>query len=188
MCVHTQYSCISSPLPHMPKKNKKQKQKPHIQRHRSRFFTVSSQHRKLSPTCTLKRPGCNRVQITFNTSSAYHMQHVVLRAAQYEGTAQLLSLTEMKSHLFELCFIGWNINRWGRGGNQSTWRKPLVTSFRKCHILKPNGSSPKQDSNLHNSVGGRLGKQTCSPLHHASPPPPPPPPKKKKNTDQQMSR
>ena len=30
----------------------------------------------------------------------------------YEGTAQLLSLTEFKSHLFELYIIGWTINRW----------------------------------------------------------------------------
>ena len=28
------------------------------------------------------------------------------RATWYEGTAQLLSLTELKSHLFELYFIG----------------------------------------------------------------------------------
>ena len=41
-----------------------------IQRRYSRFFTISS----LSPTCTLKRPGCNLVQITCNTSSAYHVQ------------------------------------------------------------------------------------------------------------------
>ena len=45
-----------------------------IQRHYSRFFTISSQHRELSPTRTLKWPGRNRVQITCNTSSAYHMQ------------------------------------------------------------------------------------------------------------------
>ena len=32
------------------------------------------------------------------------MQHVVLRATWYEGTAQLLSLSELKSHLFELYF------------------------------------------------------------------------------------
>ena len=31
---------------------------------------------------------------------------VMLRATWYEGTAQLLSLTELKSHLFELYFIG----------------------------------------------------------------------------------
>ena len=48
---------------------------------------------------------------------ANHVQHierlshasVMLRAAWYEGTAQLLSLTELKSHLFELYFIGWTI-------------------------------------------------------------------------------
>ena len=40
---------------------------------------------------------------------AYHMQHVLLRATWYEGTAQLLSLTELKSHLFELYFMGWTI-------------------------------------------------------------------------------
>ena len=31
---------------------------------------------------------------------------VMLGATWYEGTAQLLSLTELKSHLFELYFIG----------------------------------------------------------------------------------
>ena len=56
-----------------------------------------------------------------------------------------------------------------RGGNRSTLRKPLMTSFRKCHILKPENSSPKWDSNPHSSIGGRLGKQTFESLHHASP-------------------
>ena len=46
----------------------------HIQRRYSRFFTISSQCRKLTPTRTLKWPRCNRVQITCNTSSAYHVQ------------------------------------------------------------------------------------------------------------------
>ena len=62
-----------------------------IQRHNLRFFTISSLHCKPSPTRTLKWPGRNHVQITFNTSSAYHMQHVVLHATWYEGTAQLKS-------------------------------------------------------------------------------------------------
>ena len=70
-------------------------------------------------------------------SSAYHVQHVVLRATWYEGTAQLLSLTECKSHLFELYFNGWTFNRWRRGGNRSTRRKPLAMSFRKCPKLQP---------------------------------------------------
>ena len=38
------------------------------------FFTISSQRRELSPTCTLKWPWRNRVQITCNTSSADHVQ------------------------------------------------------------------------------------------------------------------
>ena len=33
--------------------------------------------------------------------------------------------------------------------------------FRKWHILKPEYSSPNQDSNPHSNIGGRLGKQTC---------------------------
>ena len=33
----------------------------------------------------------------------------MLRATWYERTAQLLSLTELRSHLFELYFIGWTI-------------------------------------------------------------------------------
>ena len=132
-----------------------------IQRHNSRFFTISSLHHKPSPTRTLKCPGHNCVQIMCNTSSAYHVQHVVLRATWYEGTAQLLSLTKLKLHLFELYFVGWTRNRWRRRGNLSTWRKPLATSFRKCHIQKPEVSSPKRDLNPHNSISGRLGKQTC---------------------------
>ena len=81
----------------------------HIERCNSRVLTLSSLHRELSPTHTFEWPRRNRVQITCITSSAYHVQHVVLRAMCYEWTVQLLSLTELKSHLFELCFIGWTI-------------------------------------------------------------------------------
>ena len=41
------------------------------------FFTISSLRRKLSPTRTLKWARHNRVKIMCNTSSAYHVQHVV---------------------------------------------------------------------------------------------------------------
>ena len=79
-----------------------------IQRRYSKFFTISSQRRKLSQTCA---------QVARAQSCANHVQRierlsrasVVLRATWYEGTAQLLSLTELKSHLFELNFIGWTI-------------------------------------------------------------------------------
>ena len=43
-----------------------------------------------------------------------------------------------------------NRRRWG--GNRSTRRKPLSTSFRKCHILKLEDSSPKRDSNPRSST------------------------------------
>ena len=34
--------------------------------------------------------------------------------------------------------------------------KTLTTSFRKCHILQPENSSPNRDSNPHSSIGGSL--------------------------------
>ena len=113
-----------------------------IQRRYSRFFTISSQRRELSPTRTLKWPRRNRAQIIImcNTSSAFHVQHVVLRATWYEGTAQLLSLTELKSHLFELYFVGWIIkpdaggeetgvpgeNPWRRASENATYYSPKI--------------------------------------------------------------
>ena len=56
-------------------------------------------------------------QVAGAQSCANHVQHierlsrasVMLCATWYEGTAQLLSLTELKLHLFQLYFIGWTI-------------------------------------------------------------------------------
>ena len=111
--------------------------------------------------CLLMMPGHNHVQIMCNTSSACHVQHVVLCASSYEGTSQLLSLTEFKyMHLFELYLLaepvtdeGWD----GGGGaeDRRALRKPLMTSFRKCLILNPKNPSPNRDFN----IGSRLGKQ-----------------------------
>ena len=56
------------------KKKKNDDDDNRVQRRYSRFFTISSQRRELSPTCTHKWPGRNRVQITCNTSIAYHVQ------------------------------------------------------------------------------------------------------------------
>ena len=61
---------------------------------------------------------------------------------------------------FSFILLAEPLNRRRRGGNRSTRRKPLATSFRKCHIPQPEDSSPKRDSNPHSSTGGRLGKQT----------------------------
>ena len=46
-------------------------------------------------------------------------------------------------------------------------KKTLWWADRKWHILKPENSSPNQDSNPHSSFGGRLGRHVCSPLHQA---------------------
>ena len=59
------------------------------ERRYSRFFTIFSQRRELSPTRMFKWPRRNCVQIACKTSSAYHVQNVVLCATWYEGTAQL---------------------------------------------------------------------------------------------------
>ena len=61
-----------------------------------------------SPHCAANRlqhvrssgPGAIVCKSRASTSNAYHVQHVVLSATWYEGTAQLLSLTEFKSLLF----------------------------------------------------------------------------------------
>ena len=139
-----------------PTNNNNNNNNNHIQRPNLRIFTISSLHRQPSPTRTLKWPRRCHVQISYNTSSACHVQHVVLRATWYEGTAQLSSLTELKLHLFEHYFIGWAINLWRR-------RKPEFPEKTPGDELqkKPEDSSTKGDSNLHNSIGGRLGKQMC---------------------------
>ena len=52
------------------------------------FFTISSLRCELSPTRTLKWPGRNRVNITSNnTSSAYHVQHVVCQLVRRDSSA-----------------------------------------------------------------------------------------------------
>ena len=48
-------------------------------------FTISSQRCEPSPTSTLKWPRRNHVQITCNTSSAYHVQHVMLLPPGMKG-------------------------------------------------------------------------------------------------------
>ena len=98
----------------------------HTQRCYSRFLTISSQRRELSPKRMLKWPRRNYVQITCNTLSAYHVQHVVLRATWYEETAQLLSLTELKLHSFKLYFVGWIIKPMKEGRKPEYQEKTAV--------------------------------------------------------------
>ena len=69
--VLNHYKCMSNLQPYNYIKDNNNNR---IQRRYSRFFAISSQRRELSPTGTLKWPGRNRVQITCNTLSAYHVQ------------------------------------------------------------------------------------------------------------------
>ena len=64
-------------------------------------------------------------------------------AAWYEGTAQLLSLTELKSHLFQLFY--WMKTLTDEGGEEIRvpgGKKKRTTSFRKCYILSPKIQAP----------------------------------------------
>ena len=75
-----------------------------IQRRYSRFLTISSQCRELSPTRTLKWPGRNHVQITCNTSNAYHMQVSCTHLVRRDSSA-------IKFDRIEIAFI-WALFYW----------------------------------------------------------------------------
>ena len=51
------------------------------------FKTIFSLRRELSPTCTLKLPGRDCVQITSKTLSAYHAHHVVCHVVGRDSSA-----------------------------------------------------------------------------------------------------
>ena len=69
-----------------------------FKRRSSRFFTISSLRRELSPTRTLKWPRYNRVKITCNTSSAYHVQRVVCHIVRRDSSG-------IKFDRLEIAFI-----------------------------------------------------------------------------------
>ena len=45
--------------------------------------------------------------------------------------------------------------------SEKTLEYPETKNFQKCHILKPENSSPNRDSNPHPNIGDMLGKQMC---------------------------
>ena len=60
----------------------------HIERRNSIFFTISSLHSQLSPTCTLRRSGGNRVQIMCNTAALITCN--ISRVSDQNGVSPLL--------------------------------------------------------------------------------------------------
>ena len=71
------------------------------------IFTISSLRHELSPTNTLQWPGHNRVQISCNTSSAYHVQHVVCHVVWRDSSATKLERVEI-TFSSAFYFMGWN--------------------------------------------------------------------------------
>ena len=58
-------------------------------------FPSSSLRHELFPARALTWPGRNHVQITCNTSSGYHVRHVVLRASWHEGTSKAVQFDKV---------------------------------------------------------------------------------------------
>ena len=122
-------------------------------------ITITPQRRELSPTRTLKWPGRNRVQITCNTLSAYHVQvscYVPL------GTKGQLSCKFWQSwNRIYLSFILLAEPLTDEGGEETG--EPGENPWRRAsqNAKMPEDSSPNWDSNPHSSTGGRLRKQTC---------------------------
>ena len=109
-------------------------------------------------------------QVAHAQQCVNHMQHI--RCSSHathrvprdtKGQLSYHVWQSLKSYLFLLHFTGWTINQWRREGNRSTHRKPLMMCLRKCHILKPENSSPNWDLNRHSSTGGTPGKQSITP-------------------------
>ena len=75
-----------------------------IQRRSSRFCTISSLRCELSPTRTLKWARYNRVKITCNTSSIYHVHRVVCHLVQGDSSAAKFDRVEIA---FILALLYW---------------------------------------------------------------------------------
>ena len=135
----------------------------HIERRDSRF----SQSPHCAANCLqyaqMARPkSCAnhaQQQITCNTSSSYHVQHVVYHVVRRNSSAIKLDKIEIA---FILVLFYWLKPLTNEGGEETgvPGENPRRRAFRKCHILKPENSSPNRDSNPHSSIGGRLGKRS----------------------------
>ena len=99
------------------------------------ILTISSLHCELPLTCMSE---CNHVQITCNTSSVYHVQHVVCHVVQRNNSAIKFDRVEIA---FTFAIFSWLKQLTDeRGENRSTRRKPLMLSFRKQCKLKQRGA------------------------------------------------
>ena len=105
-----------------------------------------------------KSRATNRALITCN----------MLYATWYEGTAQLLFGRIEITFIFSFILLAEPSTDEGGEETGVLGENPWRRASEKCHIRKPENSSPNRDSNPLSSIGGRQGKQTCLPSHHAS--------------------
>ena len=84
------------------------------------IFTISSLRRKLSPIVTFKWPVRSRVQITCNTSGAYHVQRAVRHVVRRDSSAVKYDRVENEKPMKEV-------------RKPEYPEKTLTISCRKCH-------------------------------------------------------
>ena len=100
------------------------------------LLTVSQTVSSINAQVAMEQ-SCTTTSHVQDTSGAHHMQHVCHMIRRDSSVIKFDSLNHI---YFSFILLSETIS-WWRGGNQSTRRKPLMTSFRKCHILKPESST-----------------------------------------------
>ena len=138
LATQARWLASSSPVPRLPSNTNNNC----IQRRSSRFvYNLLAAPRTVSNTYA---------QVAKAQSCENHVQHIerLSRATCCVplGTKGQLSNKVWQSWnriYFSLTLWAETINRWRREGNRSTRRKPMTTSFRKCHILKARKFNPR---------------------------------------------
>ena len=118
----------------------------------ARFVAIYLLHWKLFPTCTLTWQMC----VTWINHVSHNSSGLWCK-----GTVKLLTLSQLKSHLFSVCSWTEAVHRWRDGSEPESLEETLMTSSRKWHIQKSENPSPYRDLNLYSINRGRQGKQTC---------------------------
>ena len=93
--------------------------------------------------------------------------HVTCHLVQRDSSAT--KFQSLNHIYFSFILLAEPLNRRRRGGNRSTQRKCLATSFRKRHTLNLKVQAQSETQTRAVCIGGRLGKQMCYPLYHALP-------------------
>ena len=132
----------------------------HIERHNSRF--LQSPHCAVNCLHHVCSSGPGAIMYKSRATHQALIMCSMSYATWYKGTAQLLSLTSLDHIDFSFMLLAEPFTDEGveetrvPGENPWQWASKNVTNW-----------SPKiQNLNPHSSIGGRLGKQTCRPLHH----------------------